>query len=86
MAVRAGEFGLQKLRPLGLSGVKLPDFQFRLSPGMHPEPSNLPPKKSSQNAQVLMEMVGAGQVACLLFLSVVLPSFLGFGGWCSGCV
>lgn len=75
VAVRAGHFGLQKLSPWGLSGVKLLGSRFRLSPGVHLEPSNIPPKKSSPSAQVLMEMVHAGQVACLLFKVLSCPAF-----------
>ena len=75
VAVRAGEPALQKLSPWGLLGVKLPGSWFRLSPGVHLASLNLPPKKSSQNAQVLMEMTSAGQVACLLFKVVSFPAF-----------
>lgn len=34
-----------------------------LSPGLHPEPSNIPSKQRSQSTQVLMEMVSTDQVA-----------------------
>lgn len=66
----AGVFGLQKLSPWALLGVKLLSSPFRLISSC---PNHLP-KKSAPNAQVLMKTVGAGQVA--LFFQV--PSYPAF--------